>query len=325
MVNLESYYAEAEQRLDQHEVKVPVLILHHVFVVAVQTHHRQLLLRPELHSVLLDFSQFLLNNIDLIKARRHVLFAKYLLVISRRSDRFILDNAVAFIILTVGNLFLLLLVGVEGQGDRQVLTRLHVGKDECVLAWYSCVKEDDALCAAFTFINDVTIGIIHNAADRLVNAATENVVCTFDLGRLDMIDDLHEGLCTLPFYESIDHILRNEVVHVLSPYLVYFFISHVAVKVLFLGVRFLNQLIVQNLLRILRAHHLVTIPAPHLVHLGAVAFGTLSIPMTVFLVTSVLALHFFTSASAWLPCRIFFTPQPCECILTQHYDSSDTR
>ena len=78
------------------------------------------------------------------------------------------------------HLLLLVFIGVQGQRDSQILLRLHIREDYCVLTGHRCVEKKDTLGGTLALVKDLTIRVIDNARDGLLWIAPENIVGTFD-------------------------------------------------------------------------------------------------------------------------------------------------
>ena len=119
-MGLEGHDAEETGHFDQHEIKVPVLVLKQIFVVSVLTHHGELSLALNLLDCDLNCAQLGSYFANLLICGGHVIGAAQDFL-SGLFLRLPFDNiALTISIDVVLNLFLLVFVGVEGQRHSQV-------------------------------------------------------------------------------------------------------------------------------------------------------------------------------------------------------------
>ena len=74
---------------------------------------------------------------------------------------------------------------------------------------------------------EITIWVIDEAVDGLVDIATKNVIGTFDSGRCLVSDVVEERFSFAILNDHISHVFGNEIVHVLAPESVDIIITHV--------------------------------------------------------------------------------------------------
>ena len=75
---------------------------------------------------------------------------------------------------------------------------------------------------------EITIRVVDEAVDRLVDIATEDVIGTFDSGWGLVADVVEEWLSFSSLNDHISHVFRYEIVHVFAPELVDIIIAHVS-------------------------------------------------------------------------------------------------
>ena len=80
---------------------------------------------------------------------------------------------------------------------------------------------------ALALIDEVTIGVVDEAVDGLVDIATKDVIGTFDSGWSLVSDVVEESFSFSSLNDYISHVFRDEVVHVLAPEPVDIIITHI--------------------------------------------------------------------------------------------------
>ena len=98
---------------------------------------------------------------------------------------------------------------------------------------------------------EITIWVVDEAVDGLVDIATKDVIGTFDSGRCLVSDVVEERFSFTILNDHISHVFGNEIVHVLAPEPVDIIITHVPGLSSVKSVRFFELTIPHYLLCVL--------------------------------------------------------------------------
>ena len=106
---------------------------------------------------------------------------------------------------------------MQSQSDSQVLSTSFIAEDNGVLSWACGFKDENTLVGASALVDYVHARVVYDTIYCFALGVSKHVVCSLDRSWDLVVDLLEEGLGRRFLHYHRRHVLRDEVMHMLTP------------------------------------------------------------------------------------------------------------